>query len=148
MSKLHVWSKSALQKSVKNFDTAVRYQTSYEIPTVQKYPLKNYSLLNFSDTLGVFTISHFSLHHLWLAQTYFGLLSTTATLSKQAKFLIDIPIIEVSANPVDKSVWYFVTSSMNRYIDEAAKNILTKFHIWQFAWQDFQRDSFFDFASC
>ena len=37
---------------------------------------------------------------------------------------------------------------MNRYIDEAAKNILTKFHIWQFAWQDFQRDSFFDFASC
>ena len=24
-------------------------------------------------------------------------------------------------SPVDKSVWYFVTSSMNRYIDEAAK---------------------------
>ena len=60
--------------------------------------------------------------------------------------LIDIPIIGTNL------LWtkVFGISSHHQWIDTLTRrrNILTKFHIWQFAWQQTQRETgfFFDFA--
>ena len=51
-------------------------------------------------------------------------------------------------SPVDKSVWYFVTSSMNRYIDEAAKYSHEISHLTVCLTANPKRETgfFFDFA--
>lgn len=49
-------------------------------------------------------------------------------------------------SPVDKSVWYFVTSSMNRYIDEAAKYSHEISHLTVCLTANPKRHGFFDFG--